>query len=303
MYKILDTDLLEISGRQSEIIELALTYGFGGISVDLVDLAKRSQRSSLENASRFLASAKLKVASFQAPISLDDDDETFASKLEQLKGIAEVAGQCEAKVAVLDVPNGTNRLPYHEYFEVVRKRIDVVAELLAANGVRLALRFLAIAIGEDKQFKFVRTVEEFVALVRACSSKNLAVVLDTWNWHLGRGTPAHLDQIGVDRVALVYVADCKEGVDAAAATDEDRLLPGSTGVIDNIEWLKKLGHLDVGVAAFGAFAGETVTRDAFISKIQDSLNEALAASGFPVSSRRALPETLVAAAADGEETL
>ncbi len=295
MYKILDTNLLEITGRQSEIIELALTYGFGGINVDMVDLFKRCQRSSFENASRFLVSSKLVVASFQAPISLDDDDATFASRMEELKGIAQVAGRCQAKAAVVSVPNGTNRLPYHEYFDVIRKRIDQVAEVLAGHGVRLALRLQSIASVEEKQFKFVREVEEFVALVRSCSSKNVGVVLDSWNWHLGRGKPAHLDAIGLDRVALVYLADCKEGVDAAAATDEDRLLPGSTGVIDNIGWLKKLGPRELGIAAFGAPANETVTRDSLIAQIQESLNEVLSLAGFSTSSRN--PEAFVATAA------
>ncbi|HAC92895.1 MAG TPA: xylose isomerase, partial [Planctomycetaceae bacterium] len=38
MYKLLDTDLLELTGRQSEVIEIAMTYGFSGINVDMVDL-------------------------------------------------------------------------------------------------------------------------------------------------------------------------------------------------------------------------------------------------------------------------
>jgi sugar phosphate isomerase/epimerase len=301
MYKILDTDLLDITGRQSEVIELALTYGFGGINVDMEDLSKRSQRSSFENASRFLVSSKLNIASFRVPISLDDDEATFESRFAQLAAIADVAGRCQARTAVLDVPNGTDRLPYPEYFEVVRKRIDRIAGLFSAAGVRLGLKMSAVAQPSDKQFKFVREVDGLVALLKSCSSKNVGLVLDTWNWHLGGGKLSHLDDLGVDRVCLVQLADCKEGVDVAATTDDDRLLPGSTGVIDNSAWLVKLGTQDIGVAAYGAASEEVTTRDAFIGLVQDSLNEVFAASGLPTHTRK--PDSFIESAAGSSAEL
>lgn len=295
MFKILDTNLLEITGRSTEVIELALTYGFVGIAVDMVDMFKRSQRTSFEAACRFLVSSKLTSACFDAPISLDDDDSTFATSLTALAEIAEVAGKLNARCATLNIPTGTNRLPYPEYFGVVCKRIDQIAEVLGQHNVKLALRFSAIPDAEEKQFKFVRDVEGFAVLVKSCTSKNVGIVLDTWNWHLGQGTISQLDEIGVDRVLLAYLADCKEGVDPAAATTEDRILPSTSGVIDNVGWIKKIGSKDVPIAAYGAPAGGVLRRDALIAHIQDSLDEVLVAAGIPTNTRK--PETFVAAAA------
>ncbi|MFO0942028.1 MAG: TIM barrel protein [Pirellulales bacterium] len=295
MYKTLDTNLLEITGRSTEVIELAMTYGFVGINVDMMDMFKRSQRASFESASRFLVSSKLHVASFAAPVSLDDDDTSFASSLTVLQQVAEIAGKLQANCAVVNIPTGTNRLPYHEYFDVIRKRIDQVAEVLGQHGVRLALRFCAIPDAEEKQFKFVRDVEGFVALVKSCSSKNVGIVLDTWNWHLGRGKQSQLDEIGADRVAIVYISDCKDGVDAAAATCEDRILPNAIGIIDNVAWLKKLGDRQIPITAYGAAPSGISTRDALIAHVQDTIDEQLTAAGLPTNTRR--PETFVAAAA------
>lgn len=295
VYKTLDTNLLEITGRSTEVIELALTYGFSGINVDMVDLFKRSQRTSYESSSRFLLSSKLRVASFAAPISLDDDDTAFANNMSTLAQLAEVAGKLQSGCAVLNIPTGTNRLPYHEYFEVIRKRIDQIAEVFAAHNVKLALRFSAIPDAEEKQFKFVRDVEGFVALVRSCTSKNVGIVLDTWNWHLGRGKPSQLDDIGLERVAMVYMSDCKEGVDPSAATCEDRILPGASGVIDNVAWLTKLSGKDIPVTAYGVAANGISTRDAFIAHVQDTIDDVLVAAGVPTNTRK--PETFVAAAA------
>ncbi len=294
MYKNLNSEVLAISGRQSEIIELALTYGFRGIDIDMEDLVKRCQRSSYENASRFLASSKLKIGGFETPVDLDADDEAYAIKLAALNGVAEIAQRADARIAVLTIPTGTNRLPYPEYFEIIRKRINEIAEVFAKEDVRLALTFNAIPnLSEEKQFKFIRDVEGFLILVKACNAKNLSIVFDSWNWHLGGGTEAQLDALGLDRVAAIRLADCNEGVDPAAATADDCLLPSSTGVIDNVAYLKKFADekMKLPVTAMGKPLNQTATRDALVGLAQDALDKTFTEAGLPSLTRK--PETFV----------
>ncbi len=230
--------MLAISGRQSEIIELALTYGFQGIDVDMDDIVKRCARTSFDSASRFLLSSKLKIASFDAPIDLDADDESYAKALAQLNGVAEIAGSVGATTAAIATPAATDRLPYPEYFDVIRKRISEVATILAKEEVRLALVFTPqVSAGEEKQFKFIGDAEGFCALVRATAGSNIGIIFDSWTWHLGGGTLEMLQGLGLERVFSVRLADCREGVAVASATSEDCILPGSTGVIDSTAFL------------------------------------------------------------------
>ena len=63
MYRNLDAVALGISGRQSELIELALTYGFSGLDVDIASFLKRARNNGVEQACRFMNSAGL------APVS------------------------------------------------------------------------------------------------------------------------------------------------------------------------------------------------------------------------------------------
>jgi len=294
MYKNLNCDLLGISGRQSEIIELALTYGFRGIEIDMDDLVKRCQRSSFENASRFLASSKLKIAGFDAPIDLDSDDESFTTHLAKLHPVAEIASRAEAQMAIVGIPHGTNRLPYPEYFDVVRKRIDQIAEVLGKEGVRVALTFDVHApTAEEKQFKFVRDVEGFLAIARACTAKNVGIVFDSWNWFVGGGDVAALEQFGLQRVTTVRLADCREGVEASVATHEDCLLPGSSDTIDNAAILQKFvaAGLKLPVAARGNALDVSPTRDALVGLAQTSLDKVFEAVGLPSHTRR--PEMFV----------
>ena len=47
MFKNLSPTALGITGHQSEIIELALTYGFGGVDLNVTDFATRVWRARL----------------------------------------------------------------------------------------------------------------------------------------------------------------------------------------------------------------------------------------------------------------
>ena len=286
MYKNLNCDLLGISGRQSEIIELALTYGFQGIDVDISDMVKRSQRTSFENAARFITSAKLKVSGFDAPIDLDADDETYQAQAALLNGVAEVAGRVQAGTAILNIPDETDRLPYPEYFEVIRKRIDEIAATFGKEEVRSALAFTANPKEESvKEFKFVRDVEGFIALAKSC--KDAGIVFDGWNWFVGGGSESQLETLGIDRVYSVRIGDCVEGVSAAQATADDCLLPMSTGVIDNQPYLEKFAkaELELPVAAVGRLPNGG-TRDAVVSGTQDALNKSFEQAGLPIKTRK-----------------
>lgn len=294
MYKNLNCDLLGISGRQSEMIELALTYGFRGIEIDMEDLVKRCQRSSFENASRFLASSKLKIAGFDAPIDLDSDDDTFATQLAKLHAVAEIASRAEAQTALLYLPHGTDRLPYPEYFDVVRKRIDQIAEVLGKEDLGVALTFHVHApTEEEKQFKFVRDVEGFLAVARACTAKNIGIIYDSWNWFVGGGTLEAIEQFGLQKVTGLRLSDCREGVEASQATIEDCLLPGSTDSIDNAAILQKFvdAELKLPVAARGNALETSPTRDALVGLAQTALDKVFEAVGLPSNTRR--PEMFI----------
>jgi len=293
VFKNLNCELLGISGRQSEIIELALTYGFRGIDIDMADLVKRCQRGSFESAARFLLSSKLSVGGFECPIDLDADDEAYAAQAALLNGVAEVANRAQVSAAILSVPAETDRLPYPEYFEVIRKRITEICATFAKEGIKVALDFTPLKESDvKKEFTFVRDVEGFVALANSCN--DAGIVFDSWKWFLGGGSKEQLEQIGVQRALIVRIGDAPEGSTPELANEDDCLLPGSTNLIDNVEYLKLFvaANAEVPVSPKGRAATPGGTRDAFIGKTQDALDLCFQEAGIPCTTRK--PELAVA---------
>ena len=69
MIKNFAPSALGLNGRQSELIELALTYGFNGLDVDMHEMLRRAQRTSTEDASKYLhAATDLHIGGFDLGI-------------------------------------------------------------------------------------------------------------------------------------------------------------------------------------------------------------------------------------------
>src|SRR5262245_289928 len=136
MFKNLCPALLGVSGRESEIIELTLSHGFKGLDLDLGAFAEQVASQGLARASRLLTSARLKLGSFVLPPGWREDAAEYAAGLKQLSSLAEIARQVGCPRATTLVEPGSDTRPYHENFEVHRRRLAEMGDLLRGFGIR-----------------------------------------------------------------------------------------------------------------------------------------------------------------------
>ena len=226
MYKNLNPESLGIAGRQSELIESTLTYGFRGLDVDAADLLKRASLQGVAEATRYLQSANIKVGGFCLPIPSEENDAGFKDNLEKLANLADLAKQIGFKVCETVLDPASESLPYHENFERHRERLGKIAEVLAKFEIRLGVGFRAARAHRlDRPFQFIHQAEELVTLLKTTASGNIGLVLDAWNWRLGGGDRNLLaDQKGL-QVVSVRIADLPLDVDWGVVDDTQRLLP------------------------------------------------------------------------------
>ncbi len=234
MLKNFSPHSLGINGRQSELIELALTYGFRSMDVDLADMFRRSQRTSPDDAAKYLRATELLIGGFDLGINLDADDDGFTSQLGALHPLADFAAQLEAKRAYALIPAATDSMSYPEFFEVQKTRLSQIAEVLSARDIQLAVGFKAgKELDEGKQYPFVRNVEGFVALVSQVPGAGL--YLDTWDWVVGDGAMDQLSELKADDIVAVRLGSVPADVDLAKATSLDRVLPEKEGGAESRE--------------------------------------------------------------------
>ena len=245
MFKNLSTSRLGIAGVQSEIIELAVSFGFKAIELDLPEFELRTEAKGFDYAIRLIKSAEMNLGYFVLPVAWQDSEERYQEDLAKLAGQAEIAARVGCPRAVTLLSPYSDERPYHENFEFHRKRLGEIADVLGQHGVRLGLGFQALpALRKDRAFEFVHTFDELVKLAGSISEGNVGIVLDVWQRYVAGSSDAELEALTADQIVSVNLADAPADVPLDELTDEQRLLPGASGVVDSGAVARRLVEIE-----------------------------------------------------------
>jgi sugar phosphate isomerase/epimerase len=246
MFRNLSTQGLGISGVESEIIELALSYRFQGIDPDLTDMQLRAQEKGVPYARRLIDSAKLQLGPFQIPLDLADSDDKFRRGLEPLSRLAVDAKNLGCTRIVTTIPPASDDRPFNENFEFYRKRLTEVGQALAKSGLLLGIEFRAAAdLRANRAFEFIKTFDELRKLASAVAMDEVGVLFDSWNCYVGGGSWEELKSVPVKQIAAVVLVDAPADMSKTELTEKDRLLPGAGRSIDAaaiVRWLNQNGY-------------------------------------------------------------
>ncbi len=230
MFKNLNPYVLGVTGHQSEIIELALTYGFGGIELNATEFATRVQRKGMEHARRLLDSAKIQVGTFALPFDPDATDEDFKRGMEKLPAAAEAVAAVGCSRCVVTVAPAGDTRPYHENFEFHRRRLGEICEVLGPHGIRLAVGFRAAEyLRKEQAFQFIHDFDALSLLISMIAADNVGVLLDVWDLFVGGGNLETIRGLSAQQIVAVQVAELSAEEPAAEVGPASRLLPNAEG--------------------------------------------------------------------------
>jgi sugar phosphate isomerase/epimerase len=233
MFRNLSTFGLPLSGRPSELIELALSFGFDAMEIDLVDFQQQAETFGVPHARRLMVSARLKCGVFRLPVTLDADEATFKAEMALLPKRLEFAQATEATRAVTTVAAASDEHSFKDFFEQYRTRLDTIGGLLDGHGISLGLAITPEAEARDgKNHQFIHTFEGLLGLL-AASHPRIGAVVDAWSLHV-TGEPLELiAKAPKGRIVEVRLSDAPRDIAAAELTHAQRLMPGDTGVINS----------------------------------------------------------------------
>lgn len=293
MFKNLNISALGISGHQSEIIELALTYGFAGVDLNMVEFAARVRLKGMAYAKRLFDSAKIRIGAFPLPLEWDTDDETFRNDLAKLPEYAECAAEmgCTRTTAVL-MPAGDSR-PYHENFEFHRHRFHDICAALKPSGVSLAVGFLAAeSCRRDRAFQFIHDLDALTLLLKMVAAPNLGLLLDTWEVVACGASVEAVRKLSPSQVVAVQVADMPPGTPLPELDEKARLLPGAeNGRVDVAAFLaalKELGYDGPVTVKPSRNAFQSRRREVVIKQTAESLDKVWRAAGLQSTAKPVL---------------
>jgi sugar phosphate isomerase/epimerase len=283
MFKNLNPSALGVSGHQSELIELALTYGFAGIDLNIQEFAARARLKGMPYAKRLIQSAGIRIGTFSLPLEWDTDDESFHKELEKLPELAQCAAElgCTRCTALL-APAGDAR-PYHENFEFHRRRFQEICTTLKPSGVRLAVGFQALeSLRQNRAFQFIHDLDALTLLLNMVAAPNLGLLLNIWEVVACGGSLESVRKIPVQQIVAVQVADMPPDTPLAELDDKSRLLPGSENpridVAGFLAFLREIGYDGPVTAKPSRNVFQSRRRDVIIKQTSEALDKVLKAA-------------------------
>jgi len=273
MYKNLNAAVLGVSGRQSELIELALTYGFRGMDVNMTELLKRAESRGTDWAARFIRSANnssnFDAGGFDLPICWQKSADVFNTDMEKMDAMLELCSimgitRCQTAVCATN-----DEMPYHEYFEAARERLGQIGERLATKNIKMGLELQsAPSQREVGQHQFIYQAEAILTLIEMVGADNVGLALDTWFWRVGEGGLDQLSELDGKRFISVRLADLPASADPSTVEIDQRALPGESGSIDFPALMRMLSEkeFDGPVTVYAKPGAIEGTRDKIVQK-------------------------------------
>ena len=280
MFKNLSMEGLGISGRQSEVIELALSFRFRAIDLDMEDFAEQVDLYGLPHARRLIDSAHIKIGQFRLPVvwgEWDDEDVIYRRGLERLPRIAELAAELGCTCCVTKVSPACDERPYHENFEFHRRRLAEIAEILAVRGIRLGLEFLAPShLRKGRAFQFIHSFAALIQLVKSVTNDNVGAAIDLWHLHVAGGQIEEIRQLSAARIVAVFLSDAPADANLDELDETARLMPRESGTIDSAACLALLSEIGFDGPVTPRANRDTLQgmrRDAIVQLARDRLDQ------------------------------
>ena len=284
MYRNLNPYILGISGRQGEMLEIALTYRFKGLTIDIKEVADKAKTHGMEAATKYLLSARLKIGGFELPVRIAAAEADFKADLAGLKPILDAATALGANRCFVTIPPTSDELPFHENFKFLAVRLREVAAALAERGIKLGLRLVAAETHRNNGgYQFICQADPLLMFIQTVGAENVGLWLDVWNWQAGGGTPEKLRAFRGEQIIAAELSDIPADADVATITEEQRFLPGEGGQIDSAAYLATLQELGFDgpvSAAVHPAANKGTKREALVQKASAALDTLWQAAGI-----------------------
>jgi sugar phosphate isomerase/epimerase len=290
MFKNLNPSVLGVTGHQSEIIELALTNNFTGLDLNVVEFATRARLKGVPYARRLIDSGKIKLGSFALPVEIEADEDYYGKEIRKLPDNAQAAVNAGCLRAVSSVAPAGDGRPYHENFELHKRRYQEIGKILGDAGIQLGIGFNAIeSLRKDHAFQFIHDLDALMLLVNMIGLPNVGAVIDVWDIFASGGSLDSIRKLPPAQIIAVNLADMPGNVPQAELEDKHRLLPGSDGgKIDStalLVYLKSVGYEGPVTPRPSRTAFQTRRRDLVIKQASDAFDKVWKAAGLTIERR------------------
>jgi sugar phosphate isomerase/epimerase len=226
---------------------LARRHGFAGLEFTVGAAAEIAGQGGFEAAAAIFDGNHVVPACFGLPTEWRKDEETFQHGLAALPVLADLAEKLGCRRCCTWVLPSAQGEAVEEYAARSLRRFCDIARVLSDAGVMFGLEFLGPQhFRTDPEKVWFYDIPGALNVVdtvsRTAQVVNVGLLVDCWHWYTSGGTTMDLASIPLEQIIHVHINDAPN-LPVEEQRDQVRLLPGATGVIDIVGFLKTLAAL------------------------------------------------------------
>jgi sugar phosphate isomerase/epimerase len=226
------TGMIGVTAKtQAEVNALAKRHGFESVEARGAELAAMTADELARLKDAMHTDGLVWGAGF-LPNDARADAPTFQDAVKALPGFA--AGLQRAGVTRVGtwISPGSDTLTYLQNYKRHVERIGLIAGILGDHGIRFGLEYIGTpGLRRARRYAFIHSMTEARELFADVGAQNLGFVLDSWHWWTAKEAAEDLQTVRNQEVVAVDLNDAPAGIPIDDQKDNQRELPGATGVI------------------------------------------------------------------------
>lgn len=285
MYPNLNTGAIGVKATFAESVELAARYGFGGIDFSVVEVEEIVTAKGESYVRKLLSDAGVRLGAWGPPVNWRADAASWQADLPLLARRAALTRELGSDRSSTWIMPGDNERDFDTNYAFHLERLRPVAEGLAAQGCRLGLEWVGPkTLRDSRRYPFVHTMDGMRKLAADIGTGNVGLLVDIFHLYTSHADVAAVRALPVAEVVNVHVNDAIVGRTPDEQIDNERALPGETGVCDIVGFMQALAAIGydgpVTVEPFSQRVREMAAQDA-VRVTADSLRRSWALAGLP----------------------
>ena len=221
----------------TELLDYAISFNFKAISPVLEELISYSKTQQKEYLSKMKAN-DIVFDSGGLPIQFRASEAIFQQGLSFLQTNIQTIASYGIPSFVTWIMPTHKELTYRQNFDQHQVRLKQIAQVMGAEGLRLGLEYVGpkTLMASDK-YPFLHSIAELRELISAIGEDNVGYLLDSFHSYCAGDDSKALDFLQTKDIVSVQVNDAVIGRTVDAQIDQERELPGDTGLIDLKQFL------------------------------------------------------------------
>lgn len=175
----------------------------------------------------------LEPAGFRLPVQIDAVPACFEEAFATLPRTVELASQSGYRSALTWIMPGSDEIPPPDHHAVLLGRLQRLGALLAEYEMTLCAELVApYTLQQQYRYPIPATLDYLLELIGQTGMENIAAVLDVFHFYCAGHTETDYSLLRErSQIGTVHLSDGVAGRTPSEQLDQERRLPGETGVI------------------------------------------------------------------------